>query len=511
MDEAGQYVNDSLGGQYWELLKVSPDLMKWRRRAWLATDWYVSRQRHVFSKIGFGYLYSEGGFLNYLRYNRDNIKRAFGVNIPQNELRRFRSKNAKLCYILGVCVFFYTTMNALNAFFRAQDEEKEKEKADEMRRLNPAYKSPYELAYPNGMKWYDYTMLGNVLGQQTHLFVGRYKDGSEWYARWGKQFREFPEMFIGRHGLDFPAPLVERMMGKANPVIGLIRDDLGALGIWGFSNSSDIQDIQDKYGKDIGLLAVNARQFLPFSLPTQKDKEFKLLDLFWPSQKGFTRYKTIDFFKTFIQAGDMKGVVNTYKAAVMNHIDAEKCLNAAITTLKATQHEEMADGITDLPSAFKKYDNAKSLSQKKYLRNKLIKYLAASNYQTFTRDEAIQQVKDFVSGTDVVQKDADKYILLTNAEDIRDDYRLSALQKVARGYVSKVKDAETNGNEQAANRMADKYAAWFEINSIINQARGQITQLKKELGKKHDTEIMSDIRTIRKEAQQEVDRVKPPR
>lgn len=511
LDEAGQYVNDSFGGQYWELLNVSPALIKWMRRALLSPDWFVSTQRHFFSNFGFGSLYSEGGFLNYLRYNRDNIKRAFGVNIPQNELRRFRSKNAKLCYILGVCVFFYTTMNALNAFFRAQDEEKEKEKADEMRRLNPAYKSPYELAYPNGMKWYDYTMLGNVLGQQTHLFVGRYKDGSEWYARWGKQFREFPEMFIGRHGLDFPAPLVERMMGKANPVIGLIRDDLGALGIWGFSNSSDIQDIQDKYGKDIGLLAVNARHFLPFSLPTQKEKEFKLLDLFWPSQKGFTKYKTIDFFKTFIQSGDMKGVVNTYKAAVMNHIDAEKCLNAAITTLKATQREEMADGITDLPSAFKKYDNAKSLSQKKYLRNKLIKYLAASNYQTFTRDEAIQQVKDFVSGTDVVQKDADKYILLTNAEDIRDDYRLSALQKVARGYVSKVKDAETNGNEQAANRMADKYAAWFEINSIINQARGQITQLKKELGKKHDAEIMSDIRTIRKEAQQEIDRIKPPR
>jgi N12 class adenine-specific DNA methylase len=511
LDEAGQYVNDSFGGQYWELLNVSPALLKWIRRAMLSPDWFVSTQRHFFSNFGFGSLYSESGFMNYLNYNKDNLKRAFGADIPRDEFRRFRSSNAKLCYLLGVCVFFYTSMNALNAFFRAKDVDKEKEKADQIRRTDPTYKSPYELAYPDGMKWYDYTMLGNTLGQQTHLFVGRYRDGSEWYARWGKQFREFPEMFVGRHGPEFPAPLVERMMGKANPVVGLIRDDLGALGIWGFSNSSEIQNIQDKYGKDIGLLAANARSFMPFSIPTQDGKEFKLLDLFWPSQKGFTRYKTIDFFKNFIQAGDMDGVIKTYKAATMNNIDAEQCLKAAIATLKAAQRDDMTDGITDLPAAFKRFDKAKSLSEKKYLRNKIVKFLAASSYKTYTRDEAEQQVKDFINGTDVAGKESDKYILLANADDIRDDYKLNALKKKAYEYVSKVKEVYEGGNTALGDKLQDKYMAWFQINQIINEERSAVSKLKHQLGGANDKEIMQQIRSIRKEAQKALDSVKAPK
>ena len=183
LDEAGQYVNDTFGGQYFELLNISPALIKWLRRAFLSPDWLISTQRHFLANAGFGSLYSESGFLNYLRYNRDNIKRVFGADIPRDENRRFRSKNAKQCYLLGVCGFFYVMMNALNAMFRAQDEEKEKEKAEEERKINPDYLSPYELAYPDGMKWYDYTMYGNTIGQQTHLFLGRYNDGTEWYAR----------------------------------------------------------------------------------------------------------------------------------------------------------------------------------------------------------------------------------------------------------------------------------------------------------------------------------------
>ena len=31
---------------------------------------------------------------------------------------------------------------------------------------------------------------------QTYLFSGRNKDGTEKYIRWGKQFREFPELLF---------------------------------------------------------------------------------------------------------------------------------------------------------------------------------------------------------------------------------------------------------------------------------------------------------------------------
>ena len=522
LDEAGQYVNDTFGGQYWELLNVSPAALKWMRRALLSPDWFISTQRHFFANFGFGSLYDTRSFGEYvkesLRLNRAAAQQrrtepgsVESIDADGDIYRKFRSKEARLCYVLGVCVFFYTMMNGLNAVMRARDEAKEKEKADEMRKTNPDYKSPYELSYPDGMKWYDYTMLGNSLGQQTHLFLERYEDGTEMYVRWGKQFREFPEMFIGRKGLDFPAPMIQRMMGKANPVIGLVRDNLGALGIWGFENQNDIEEIQAKYGKQIGLLAMNARHFLPFSLPTQSEKEFKMMDLFMPSSKGFTRYKTVDYFKDFIKSGDMEGVARVYRAATMNGIDAEKCLQAAITTLKAEQRDEMSDGIKDLSQAVKRYDAAKTLKEKKVLKNKLTKLLAAESYKAFTRDEAMQMIEDYMNGDNVSEKDNDRYIELSNSSDIRADYRLSAIGKQAKKFVVQIKDAQSSGDASAAEKLANRYSSWIEINTIINQERSSVNKLKKQLGKGNDKAVMNEIREVRKQAQQLVDALPAPK
>ena len=521
LDEAGEYVNDTFGGQYWELLNVSPAALKWMRRALLSPDWFISTQRHFFANFGFGSLYDPRGFVQYAKEKLHLGKKnsSDSSDSPDSKIseedadiyRQFRSRNARLCYVLGVCVFFYTMMNGINAVMRARDKEKEQEKADEIRKTNPDYKSPYELAYPDGMKWYDYTMLGNSLGQQTHLFLGRYEDGTEMYVRWGKQFREFPEMFIGRKGVDFPAPMIQRMMGKANPVIGLMRDNLGALGIWGFENQNDIEDIQAKYGTTIGLLAMNARHFLPFSLPTQADKEFKMIDLFMPSSKGFTQYKTVDYFKDFIKAGDMDGVARTYKAATMNGVDAEKCLKAAISTLQAEQRSELSDGIDDLDKAVKRYDAATTLQEKKVLKNKLTKLLAAQGYKAFTRDEALQMIEDYQNGDNVAEKDNDRYIELSNSGDIRADYRLSAISKQAKKYVTQIKTAQTNGDAATAEKLANRYGAWIEINGIINQERSAVNKLKKLLGKGNDKAVMREIREIRKQAQQLVDDVPAPK
>ena len=62
LDEAGQYVNDTFGGQYWELLNVSPAALKWMRRALLSPDWFVSTQRHFFANFGFGSIYDTSSF-----------------------------------------------------------------------------------------------------------------------------------------------------------------------------------------------------------------------------------------------------------------------------------------------------------------------------------------------------------------------------------------------------------------------------------------------------------------
>ena len=505
LDEAGQYVNDTFGGQYWELLNVSPSTVKWLRRAFLSPDWLISTQRHFLANFGFGSLYSESGFLNYLRYNADNIKRVFGVDVPKDENRRFRSSNAKKCYILGVCVFFYTMMNALNAFFRAQDEEKEKAKADEIRKTNPDYKSGYELAYPDGMKWYDYTMYGNTVGQQTHLFLGRYDDGTEWYARWGKQFREFPELFMGRHGVEFPTPLMERMSGKANPVGRYLLYDLPlTVGMYGYKQPRETQEIADKYGNTVALLAMTAKKFLPFSVPTQEDKEFKLFDLVMPSQKGFTQWKAMDYFKTYIEAGDMDGVQRTYNAAVMNGLDAERALKGAIASVKATQRKELSDGVDDLQTAMERFDAAKDTNERKLMKNKILKYLAEQNYKAFTRDEAREQVESFLNGDQPTEADNTKYLELQTSADVRNDYRISALKKKAKKYVDEIMEAD--GDKQKA--LIKGYRHWFQVQSIIRESDKATNQLKKQLGKgKDDAAIMQQIRDIKSQTQKQVDAI----
>ena len=136
-------------------MNVSPAALKWMRRALLSPDWFISTQRHFFANFGFGSLYDTRSFGEYVKESL-RLKRAAAQQRPTGPsaaeaieddgdiYRKFRSKEARLCYVLGVCVFFYTMMNGLNAVMRARDEAKEKEKADEVRKTNPDYKSPYE-------------------------------------------------------------------------------------------------------------------------------------------------------------------------------------------------------------------------------------------------------------------------------------------------------------------------------------------------------------------------------
>lgn len=202
-----------------------------------------------------------------------------------------------------------------------------------------------------------------------------------------------------------------------------------------------------------------------------------------PSAKGFSRYKAVDYFTDFIKAGDMEGVVRTYNAAVMNKIDAEQCLKAAIQTVVAEQREEMKDGITDLPKAMKAFDDAATTQQKRILRNKIIKYLAAENYHAFTREEALQMIEDYQTGNDVSEKAGDKYINMCTAADIRDDYRFSAAGKQAKKYVDKLKEAKEKRDTRTYNQLVQRYRAWIEANEICSRERSDINKLKNMLGK----------------------------
>lgn len=503
LDEDGQFVNDMFGGQHWDILGVSQRTFKIAGRALLSPDWNVSTTRHFMAMTGFGSVWNEATFEDFKNYYNHVWAAARGKEpIPPEYFgRKQRQISALICYFIGF-LFYEAFANAHNAAFRALDEEKERKKAEEIRKTNPNYKSMYELAYPNGMKWYDYLMRGNSLGQQSKIFMGRYEDGTEMYIRHGKQFREIPEYFFNEKGeLEFPGPMVQRMIGKANPMVRMTLDDINYLS--DFQASHADQEIQRKYGKTIGLLYKDALYWAPFLIPSQENKEFKAVDFFFPSSKGFSPWKAQSYFKDFILSGDMEGVVMTYQSCQRNGIDPEAQIKAAIGSVKALESAEMSDGVTSLQEASKRFDAAKSITEKKKMRQKMKKFLSQSEYKAFTQKEALDMVQGYLNGDEdlkEMEKAESKYLMEAKAEDVTEDWRI---QNVWNGTVEayqeyqRLKDVDKAKANAFKNSKTNKRL--FGARKAISAAKRKMNKAKKQMDGTNGAAKMVEIRKTRKE------------
>ena len=500
LDEDGQFVNDMFGGQHWDVLGASHRTLRYAGRVLLSPDWNDSTIRHFLALTGFGSIWNEATFENFKQY----YKRLKHKELtPEDEGRRSRQISALLCYGIGFMVFYEGIANGINAAFRALDEEKERKKAEEIRKTNPSYKSMYELAYGDeGMKWYDYLMRGNSLGQQSKIFLGRYEDGTEMYVRHGKQFREVPEYLFNHKGeLEFPGPMVQRMIGKANPMVRMTLDDINYLS--DFQASHADQEIQRKYGKTIGLLYKDALYWAPFLIPSQENKEFKAVDFFFPSSKGFSPWKAQSYFKDFILSGDMEGVVMTYQSCQRNGIDPEAQIKAAIGSVKALESAEMSDGVTSLQEASKRFDAAKSITEKKKMRQKMKKFLSQSDYKAFTQKEALDMVQGYLNGDEdlkEMEKAESKYLMKAKAEDVTEDWRI---QNVWNGTMEtyqeyqRLKDVDKAKANAFKNSKTNKRL--FAARKAISAAKKKMNKAKKQMDGTNDAAKLVEIRNTRKE------------
>lgn len=500
LDEDGQFVNDMFGGQHWDILGASHRTLRYAGRVLLSPDWNASTTRHFLALTGYGSIWNEATFENFKQYYQRLKHKEL---IPEDEGRRSRQISALLCYGIGFMVFYEGIANGINAAFRALDEEKERKKAEEIRKTNPSYKSMYELAYGDeGMKWYDYLMRGNSLGQQSKIFMGRYADGTEMYIRHGKQFREVPEYLFNHKGeLEFPGPMVQRMIGKANPMVRMTLDDINYLS--DFQASHADQEIQRKYGKTIGLLYKDALYWAPFLIPSQENKEFKAADFFFPSSKGFSPWKAQSYFKDFILSGDMEGVVMTYQSCQRNGIDAEAQIKAAIGSVKALESAEMSDGVTSLQEASKRFDAAKSITEKKKMRQKMKKFLSQSDYKAFTQNEALDMVQGYLNGDEdlkEMEKAESKYLMKAKAEDVTEDWRI---QNVWNGTMEayqeyqRLKDVDKAKANAFKNSKTNKRL--FAVRKAISAAKRKMNKAKKQMDGTNGAAKMVEIRNTRKE------------
>ena len=500
LDEDGQFVNDMFGGQHWDVLGASHRTLRYAGRVLLSPDWNASTTRHFLALTGFGSIWNEATFENFKQYYQRLWNKEL---IPEDEGRRGRQISALLCYGIGFMVFYEAFANGINAAFRAMDEEKERKKAEEIRKTNPSYKSMYELAYGDeGMKWYDYLMRGNSLGQQSKIFMGRYEDGTEMYIRHGKQFREVPEYLFNHKGeLEFPGPMVQRMIGKANPMVRMTLDDINYLS--DFQASHADQEIQRKYGKTIGLLYKDALYWAPFLIPSQENKEFKAVDFFFPSSKGFSPWKAQSYFKDFILSGDMEGVVMTYQSCQRNGIDPEAQIKAAIGSVKALESAEMNDGVTSLQEASQRFDAAKSITEKKKMRQKMKKFLSQSDYKAFTQKEALDMVQGYLNGDEdlkEMEKAESKYLMAAKAEDVTEDWRIqNAWNGTMEAYqeYQRLKDVDKAKANAFKNSKTNKRL--FAARKAISAAKKKMNKAKKQMDGTNGAAKMVEIRKTRKE------------
>ena len=491
LDEAGHLVNDTFGGLHFDVLGFSPKSVRMMRALLLSPDWTLATIRQALSPLGFGKLYGNEGFWKTI--------------LAGEKPAQMRKKYGRAFWVTAG-IFFYALMNGLNAYFRAADEDEEKKKADEMRKVDPSYKSPYELAYPDGMKWYDYTMLGNTLGHQTHLFTGRYEDGTETYARWGKQFRELPELFFGRDGFSFPGPMIDKMSGKANPLLATTFEFISGHSLSGWENAQ----MKDKKGweRDIARLHMLAMKFVPYSMPTQEDKEWYWLDLIMPSSKGFSSGKAIGYFEKGIKSGDMDYIAAVYNACVMNGVNPEQSFKVAKARIEAETKRETLEGVETVQDAMRMFDEATDVKERKRLLRYIEQQTGAQDYQAISQEEMAQQAKDVINGNDVKVEASDYYLEHATSEDVMEDYRMKKTQTGLKKYHQDYTELMME-NPAAGQRMLKEKRKFIEGYVMTSKYRNAINKVKKAMkdGRIEANKGMEEIRKIRREYFENLDKL----
>ena len=134
--EVAQFVNDTFGGQPWEIMAKTPEWRQFSRFLLLSPDWVLSTMKQALSPFGVGATSKAG----------KEIRQELGKDFWRRAI-----------------VYFGGSMNLLN------------------------------YAYTKAHTGKGRFMWENSPGKETYLFTGYNDDGTERYLRWGKQFRELAE------------------------------------------------------------------------------------------------------------------------------------------------------------------------------------------------------------------------------------------------------------------------------------------------------------------------------
>lgn len=492
LNNIGQMINDQFGGQHWELLNVTPQQLLSLKRLLLSPDWNISAVRQFLAL---------SGKMSY--YDATDFKGDKNVKHGTDPTRGFQRGRAASFWITAM-LFFGAGFQGVNALLRDADVERERKKAKEIRKVNPGYKSSYEIKYPDGMQWYDYTMYGNSPGKRTDLFTGRNSDGTEIYARWGKQFREVVELIYGHSGFDIPQNIIDKLKGKSNPNFNILSVLMNGETLSGYKpdilKETENKNPFAKWAGRVALLMNN--NLMPWSvsdlLSPEDGKDWKAISLVMPTSKGFTNYKAKAMMEDGLKGGNIEVVEDAYNAAVVNGLDADKLLDVAIKSVEALSKKEFDDGISTLQEAVSAFDKESDLKKKAALRTKLKKFLAEEEYLVYNKQESLEKAMREIFGEEPERDASEIYEKIETSDDVRQEYEVRKIMTRCKPTYEKYKDLyESKGQE--AEVFGKQNRQMIELYIQGKKTQSLSSRIKKAFGTEKGQRTMEEIRRIRRE------------
>jgi hypothetical protein len=381
LDEVGQLVNDTFGGQNWDVLMVSPMQQRILRWSLLSSDWTVSTVRQALSPMGVGRLYKNESFWKSVGVSGSpvNIRAKYGT-----------------AFWIKAGLYYGVGSNLLNALFRKWDEEENPE-LYEMRSEIKGGENDVE----------KYSMFGNAPGHSTHLFYGRSEDGHELYLRHGKQFRELPEIFVDDEGFHFPTPLLKKLGGKTNPLLQIGTQIMTGSSPSGYEN----WELKDKKGweRDLGILKTIASSPVPYAFASlvKGDKDWSMINLIFPKSRGMSKRSVVELFKKGMEfdEGEFKFdeafLQEIYIGAVMNKLPASELLESAIRGEEAANTVALRDGARTIEEAKESRKNAGNRKE----RAKIDVFIKKLKDEEKERKKAARKFKEAFKKLDKKKKD----------------------------------------------------------------------------------------------------------
>jgi hypothetical protein len=331
-DEIGLFVNDSFGGQRWELQAFFNDAKNRQMIHWLllSPDWTFSVLKQAFAPIKGHRLAVAGGSIE---------KKLAGTAL---------SKRGQLFWARAI-IYYNIVAQSAN--------------------------------YTNTLR---HTGVGrftwdNAPGHKLDIFAGFNEDGSERYIRMGKQFREVMEWSYEP----------ERKLGaKLGPVLResirqIAKVDPGSGFPTKFTDLAFFESLPER-------LKSVARSFVPFSFKSMVD-DFSLRPFFFalPTSRGMTNAKTVREFKQAIQNGDIARIIEVATSALRNNLDADRLFTSANSFLKAegtSERRKIAKKILKILSSFSPVD--RKVIEQRYINDGIITPLIQKEFEKMKKSRA---------------------------------------------------------------------------------------------------------------------------